>query len=230
MNHFLHDHQHRQNASTAPGAGHGGGPMPVTQSIIALIQSHEKQHVEHQKTKKEEDAKLRREHRRRKEEDDEDDDGDDNNGDDDGNDGNYEDSKYKSVMMQAKILGKTYYLSCVDEIDFRHYACVKAYDVISGGKYKAQLSKGKAVRDLWAIEAYATINAIGNNVKLVNAVKDKLKNLPHSPMHRLCFNTLVNSNPPVRICDTIATCCITGIRGEGYVDLSPGSNKMGNNK
>lgn len=111
--------------------------------------------------------------------------------------------------------------------DFRNFVCVRAFDIISEGRYKKYLGQCKEAGDLWAIKVSDSVNQVFLSIKHVNAAIEGLQFVQCSMLASVCREVMGSTSPPVRVKEGIGVCVISGVEAENCVDLGKSARTAG---
>jgi hypothetical protein len=104
--------------------------------------------------------------------------------------------------------------------DFRSYAHIKAYDVISSGNFKRHLSLCRDNGDKWAIQMYNGQNIVQNIIREIFSLVTQLTTPQSMVVHRVCKDVMSCAQPPIKVLTGYNVCCLTGVSVEHCIDLT----------
>ena len=110
--------------------------------------------------------------------------------------------------------------SVVSLEDFRFYAQIKAYDVISSGGFRRHLSACRDSGDKWAIQMYNGQNAVQVKVREIFALVSQITGTNGMHVHQICKDVMSCAQPPVKVLTGYNKCALTGESVEHCIDLT----------
>lgn len=116
--------------------------------------------------------------------------------------------------------------SATDDVtveEFKSWACTRAFDIISEGRYKKYLVRCRERGDAWVVPVNDAINKIQLKVRTVVTAIDAIDNHPFNILANVCRDVISNTTPPVRIREGPGVCLLTGVRANNCLDLERGS-------
>lgn len=100
----------------------------------------------------------------------------------------------------------------MDPSCFTDYACAKAYDTVSRGRYKKFLLQSKAAGEEWACKSVQSVKHVQG---CMDAIQKKLQDLacdgPASHLAQACTYVLDMQLPPRKHSHAASTCYVTGL-------------------
>ena len=101
-----------------------------------------------------------------------------------------------------------------------NFICVKAYDVLSEGRYRRFLVHSREIGEPWAMEAQVSVNKVLTAVKNLIGKIYELDKSSSIIVSTICKNVIASSSPPTYVCCGLFRCCITGVLVHGCVDTA----------
>ena len=107
---------------------------------------------------------------------------------------------------------------------FKDFLFFKAFDIISDGSYRRFALKQKHNGEQWAIDLYASSQAISFSMKQTLKQIHRMQFEPAtSKLHKLCLRVVQDLNPPTMSIDVWKICALTGMRTDKIVAIGKSS-------
>lgn len=111
----------------------------------------------------------------------------------------------------------------LDADEFHDYACAKAYDILSRGRYKKFLIQSRAAGEEWACKSVRSVQSVQAAMDEVQVLLEALSSpssgkkrkngaLDSASLAEACMYVLNMPLPPKKRRSTPSTCCVTGIK------------------